>query len=113
MSWLLASGDQSIGASSSASVLPYKYSGLISFRIHWFDLLKVQETHKSLLQYHNSKASVLWHSAFFIVQLSHPHMTTRKMVTLTIWTFVRKVIYLPFNTASKFVKAFLSRRSVF
>ena len=70
--------------SFSFSISPSKeYSGLISFRIEWLDLLAVQGTLKSLLQYHSSKASILWHSAFFIVQLSHPHMTTGKSITLT------------------------------
>ena len=69
-------------------------SGLISFRIDWFDLLAVRRTHKSLLQHHSSKASILWHSAFFIVQLSHPYMTTGKTITLTRWTFVGKVMSL-------------------
>ena len=66
--------------------LSNEYSGLISFRMHWLDLLAVQGTHKSLLQHHSSKASVLWHSAFFIVQLSNPYMTTRKTMVLTRWT---------------------------
>ena len=78
------------------------YSGLISFRIDWFDLLAVQRTLKSLLQHHSSKASVLRHSAFFIVQLSHSYMTTGKTVVLTIWTFVGKVLSLLFNTLSTF-----------
>ena len=69
-------------------------SGLISFRMDWFNLLAVQETLKSLLQYHSSKASVLWHSAFFIVQLLHPFMTTGKTIALTIWIFVGKVMSL-------------------
>ena len=69
-----------------------EYSGLISFRIHRFDLLAVQGTLKSLLQHHSSKASILWHSAFFMVQLSHPYMTTGKTIALTRWTFVGKVI---------------------
>ena len=73
-----------------------EYSGLISFRIDWFNLLVVQGTLKSLLQYHNSKASILWWSAFFTVQLSHPYMTTGKTTALTIWTFVGKVISLLF-----------------
>ena len=64
-----------------------EYSGLISFRMDWFDLLAVQGTHKSLLQHHSSKASTLWYSAFFMVQLSHPYMTTGKTTALTIWTF--------------------------
>ena len=75
-----------------------EYSGLISFKIDWFDLLAVQGTLKSLLQYHNSKASILWCSAFFMVQLSHPYMTTGKTIALTIQTFVGKVMSLLFNT---------------
>ena len=71
-----------------------EYSGFISFRIDWFDLLVVQGTLKSLLQHHSSKASILWHSAFFMVQLSHPYMTTGKTIALTKWTFVSKVISL-------------------
>ena len=69
-----------------------EYSGLISFRIDWFDLLAVQGPLKSLLQHHSSKRSILWHSAFFVVQLSHPYMTTGKTRALTIWTFVGKVM---------------------
>ena len=87
--------------------LSNEYSGLISFRIHWLDLLAVQGTFKSLLQHHSSKASVLWHSAFFMVQLSHPYMTTGKNIALTLWTFVGKVMSLPFNMLSRFVIAFL------
>jgi len=75
-----------------------EYSGLISFRIDWFDLLVVQGTLKSLLQHHSSKASILRCSAFFIVQLSHPYMTTEKTIALTRWTFVSKVMCLLFNT---------------
>ena len=86
-----------------------EYSGLISFIIHCFDLLAVQETLKSLLQHHSSKASVLWHSAFLMVQLSHPYMTTGKTISLTRWTFVGKVISLLFNMLSRFVIAFLPR----
>ena len=71
-----------------------EYSGLISFRMDWLDLLAVQGNFKSLLQYHSSKASILWHSAFFIVQLSHPYMTTGKTTVLTRWTFVGKVMSL-------------------
>ena len=71
-----------------------EYPGLISFRMDLLDLLAVQGTLKSLLQHHSSKASILWHSAFFIVQLSHPHMTTGKTIALTRWTFVDKVISL-------------------
>ena len=91
MSQLFASGDQSIGASASASVLPKNIQELISFRINWFDLLAFQGTLKSLLQHHSSKASILQHSAFFIVQLSHPYMTTGKTIALTRWTFVGNV----------------------
>ena len=86
-----------------------EYSGLISFRIDWFDLLAVQRTLKSLLQHHSSKASVIWHSAFFMVQLSHPYMTTGKTIALTRWTFVGTVISLPFNMLSRCVIAFLPR----
>ena len=74
-----------------------EYSGLISFRIDWFDLLAVQGTHKSLLQHHSSKASILWHSVFFMVQLSHPYITTGKTIALTRWTFVGKVMSLLLN----------------
>ena len=91
MSQFFASGGQSIGASASASVL-HEYSGWISFRIDWFDLLAVQGTLKSLLQHHSSKALILQHSAFFIVQLSHQYMTTEKTIALTRRTFVGKVI---------------------
>ena len=77
-----------------------EYSGLISFRIDWLDLLEVQGTLKSLLQHHSSKASVLWCSAFFIVQFSHPYMTTGKTIAWTRWTFVGKVMSLLFNMLS-------------
>ena len=80
-----------------------EYSGLISFRMDWLDLLAVQGTLKSLLQHHSSKASILWHSAFFTVQLSHQHMTTGKTIALTRWTFVGKVMSLLFNMLSRFV----------
>ena len=86
-----------------------EYSGLISFRIDWFDLLEVQVTLKSLLQHHSSKASILQYSAFFIVQLWHPYMTTGKIIALTRQTFVRKVMSLFFNSLSRFVTAFLPR----
>ena len=86
-----------------------EYSGLISFRIDWFDLLAVQGTLKSLLQHHNSKASSLRCSIFFMVQLSHPYMTTGNNITLTRWIFVGKVMSLLFNTLSRFVIAFLLR----
>ena len=86
-----------------------EYSGFISFRIDWFDLIAVQGSLKSLLQHHSSKASNLLHSAFFIVQLSHPCMTTGKAIALTRWTFVGKVISLLFNTPSRFVTALLPK----
>ena len=86
-----------------------EYSGLISFRIDLFDLLAVQGTLKSLLQHHSSKPSVLWHSAFFVVHLSHPYMTTGKTIAWTIQTFVGKVISLLFKMLSRFVTAFLPR----
>ena len=86
-----------------------EYSGLISFRMDWLDLLAVQGMLKSLLQHHSSKAPILWHSAFFIVQLSHPYMTTGKTIALTRWTFVGKVMSLLFNMLSRSVIAFLPR----
>ena len=90
--------------SLSFGISPFnEYSGLISFRIDWFDLLAVQGTLKSLLQYHSSKASVLRHSAFFVVQLSHPYMTPGKTIALTIQTFVGKVMSPLFNMLSRFV----------
>ena len=85
------------------------YSGLIFFRMDWLDLLVVQGTLKSLLQHHSSKASMLLCSAFFIVQLSHPYMTTGKTIALTRWTFVDQVMFLLFNMVSRFVIAFLPR----
>ena len=84
-----------------------EYSGLISFRIDWFDLLAVQGTLKSLLQHYRSKASILWHSAFSTVQLSHPYMTTGKTIALTKWTFVGKVMSLLLNMLSRLVITFL------
>ena len=103
------SGGQSIGA--SASPCPSnEYSGLISFRMEWCGLLVVQRTLKSLLQHHSSKASILWCSAFFIVQLSHPYMTTGKTMALTRWTFVSKVMFLLFNMLPRLVTVFLPRR---
>ena len=96
--------------SFSFSISPSnEYSGLISFRINWLDLLEVQGTLNSLLQHHSSKASILQHSAFFMVQLSHPYMTTGKTIALTRQTFVGKVMSLLFNTLSKLVIAFLPR----
>ena len=92
MSPLFPSGGQSIG--TSASVLPTQYSELISFRIDWFDLLAFQGTLKSLLQHHSLKASILWHSAFLMFQLSHSYMTTGKTIALTRWTFVGKKCFM-------------------
>ena len=86
-----------------------EYSGLISFRTDWLDLLAVQGILKSFLQHHSSKASILWRSAFFIVQLSHLYMTTGKTIALTRWTFVGKVMSLLFNMLSRFVITFLPR----
>ena len=84
-----------------------EYSGLISFRLDWFDLLVVQGTLKNLFQQHSSKASILWRSAFFTVQLSYPYMTTGKTIALTRWTFVGKVMSLLFNMLSRLVITFL------
>ena len=96
--------------SFSFSISPSNdYSGLISFRTDWFDLLAVQGTLKSLLQHHSSKASILWHSAFFVVQLSNLYMTTGKTIALTIQTFVSKVRSLLFNALFRFVIAFLPK----
>ena len=86
-----------------------EYSGLISFMNEWHDLFAVQGTLKSLLQHHSSKASILHHSAFFIVQISHPYMTTGKTIALTRWTFAGKVMSLLFNMLSRLVIAFLSQ----
>ena len=108
MSQFFASGGQSIGASASA-LLINQYSGLISFRIDWFDLLAVQETLKSLLQHHSSKASILWRSAFFMVQLSHPYMSPGKTTALTKRTFVSKVLSPLFNMMPRIVIVFLPR----
>ena len=100
--------------SFSFSISPSnEYSGLISFRIDWLDLLAVQETLKRVLQHHSSKASILWRSAFFIVQLSHPYMTTGETIALTRWTFVGKVMSLLFNMLPRFFIAFLQRASIF
>ena len=115
----------SMRVSSSESVLPIRwpkhwsfsfsinpsseYSGLISFRIDWLVLLAIQGTLKSLLQHHSLKASILWHSAFFMVQLPHSYMTTGKTVALIRWTFVGKVMSLLFNMLSRLVIAFLLR----
>ena len=105
MSQLFASGDQ-----FSFSISPSnEYSGLVSFRMDWLDLLAVQWTLKSLLQHHSSKASIFLCSAFFIVQLSHPYMTTGKTIALTRWTFVGKVVSLLFNMLSRLVITSLPR----
>ena len=96
--------------SFSFSISPYnEYSGLIFFRMDSFDLLEVQGTLKSLLQHHSLKTSILQHPAFFMVQISHPYMTTGKSIALTIQTFVSKVLSILFNTLSRFVIAFLPR----
>ena len=88
---------------------PNEHPGLISFRMDWLGLLAVQGTLKRLLQHHSSKASILWHSAFFTVQLSRPYMTTGKTIALTRWTFVDKVMCLLFNMLSRLVITFLPR----
>ena len=99
--------------SFSFSISPsHEYSGLISFRMDWLDLLAVQGTLKSLLQHHSSE-SILWDSVFFMVQLLHPYMTTGKTIALPIWIFVSKVVSLLFNTLSSFVRAFLPRSKCF
>jgi len=96
--------------SFSFSISPSnEYSGLISFRMDWLDLLAVQGTLKSLLQLHSPKASILWHSAFFIVQISHPYTTTGKTIALTSWTFVGKVMSLLFDRLSRLVITFLPK----
>ena len=96
--------------SFSFSISPSsEYSALISFRIDWLDLLAVRETLKSLFLHYSSKASILWHSAFFMVHFSHPYMTTGKTIALTRWTFVGKVIFLIFSMLSRLVITFLPR----
>ena len=107
MSQLFARGGQTIGVSASTSVLPMNTQD--SFRMDWVDLLAVQGTLKSLLQHHSSKASILLCSAFFIVQLSHPYMTTGKTIALTRPTFVDKAMSLVFNMLSRLVITFLPR----
>ena len=99
----------SIGSFSFSINSFNEYSGLISFRMDWLDLLAVQGTLKSLLQHYSSKASILQHSAFFIVQLSYPYMTNGKTIAMTRWTFVGKVMTLLFNILSRLVIAFLPR----
>ena len=90
-----------------------EYSGLISFRIDWFDPLSVQGTLRSLLLHHNWKASILWHSALFMVQISHLYMTPGKTIALTIWSFVGKMMFLLFNMLSRFIIAFFQGASIF
>ena len=111
MSQLFASSAQGIGVSASNISPSNEYSGLISFRMNWLDLLAVQRsfTLKSFLQHHHSKASILQSSAFFIAQLSHPYMITGKTIALTRWTFAGKVVSLLFNILSRFVTAFLPK----
>ena len=94
MSQLFTTGGQSIGASASASVLPLIIQDWFPFRMDWLDLLAVQGILKSLLQHHSSKVSILWHSAFFMVQFSHPYVTTGKTIALTRQTFVAKIMSL-------------------
>ena len=96
--------------SFSFSIIPFKeIPGLMPFRMDWLDLLEVHGTRKSLLQHHSSKASILWRSAFFTVQLSHPYMTTGKTIALTRWTFVGKVMSLLCNMLSRLVITFFPR----
>ena len=98
------------GQSFSFSISPSnEYSGLTSFRMDWLDLFAVQGPLKSLLQHHSSKASILWRSAVFIVQLSHPYMTTGKIIALTRWTFVGKIMSLLFNMLSRLIITLLPR----
>jgi len=113
MNQFFASGGQGIGTSASASVLSMNiqdwFPEWMDFRMDWLYLLAVEGILKSLLKHHSSKASILWHSAFFIVQLSHPYMTTGKTITLTRQTFVSKVVSLLFNMLSRLVITFLPR----
>ena len=111
MGQLFASGGQNIGASGNEP--SNEHPGLISFRMDWLDCLAFQGTLKSLLQHHSSKASILWLSAFFIVQLSYPYMTTGKTIALTRLTFVGKIISLLFNMLSMLVITFLPRSKCF
>ena len=113
MSQFFPSGGQKDWSFSFSISFSNEYSGLISFRMDWFDLLSnqgtVQGTLKSFLQHHSSKASILWCSAFFMVQISHPYMTTGKTIALTRWTFAGKVMSLLFNMLSRLVVVFLPR----
>ena len=109
--WVNSSHEQPKYWSFSFSINPSKeIPGLISFRMDWLDLLAVQGTPKSLLQHHSSKASILWHSAFFTVQLSHPYMTTGKTIALTRWTLVGKVMSLLLSILSRLVITFLHHK---
>ena len=110
MSWFFTSGGPKYWSLSFNISPSNEYSGLISFRMDWLDLLAIQGTLKSLLQHHSSKASILWRSAFFIVQLSHPYMTTGKTIALTRRTFVGKAMFLLVNMLFRLVIAFLPRR---
>ena len=111
MSQLFASGSQNIGVSASTSVLPNEHPGLISFRMDWLDLLAVQGTLKSLFQHYSSKTSILLHSVFFIVQLSHPYMTTGKTIALSNQTFADKVMSLLFSMLSRLEKTMATHSS--
>ena len=113
MSQFFPPSGQSIGSFSFSISPSNEHSGLISFRMDWLDLLAVQWTLKSLLQHHSSKALILRCSAFFIVQLSHPYMTTGKTIALTRWTFVGKVMSLLLNMLSRLVIAFFQGASIF
>ena len=108
MCWLFASGSQSIGASALASILPVNIQGWFPYGLTGLNSLQ-SKGFSNLLQHHNLKVSILQFSAFFMVQLSHPYMTPRKTIPLTIWTFVSKVLSLLFNTMSRFVIAFLTK----
>ena len=109
MSQLFASSGQNNWSFTFSISLSNEYSRLISFTIEWLDLLAAQRTLKSPLQHHSSKASVLWHSAFFLIHLLHPYMTTGKTIALTTWTYVGKVMSLLFNILSMLVIAFLPK----
>ena len=109
MSQFFTSDGQNIGSFSFSISPSNEFSGLISFRMDWFDLLAVHGTLKSLLQHHSSKASILQCSAFFIVQLSHPYMTPGKTIALTRWTLAGKLMSLLFNMLSRLVITFLPR----
>ena len=111
MSQFFTSGGQNIEVSASASAFPMNIQDWFPLGLNWLDLFAVQGTLKSLLQHHSSKASILQHLAFFIVQLSHPYTTTGKTMALTRWTFVGKVMYLLFNMLSRLIIAFLPRKN--